>query len=50
MTKNYYFMDIIYHLGFAINDKNNSETILNYHIKLALFIYWIYNKFMIYYI
>ena len=33
MSENDYFMDIIYHLGFAINDKNNSETILNYHLK-----------------
>ena len=33
MNENDYFMDIIYHLGFAINDKNNSETILNYHLK-----------------
>ena len=33
MSENDYFMDIIYHLGFAINDKNNSEIILNYPIK-----------------
>lgn len=33
MSEKDYFKDIIYHLGFAINDKNNSEIILNYPIK-----------------
>lgn len=42
-------MDIIYHLGFAINDKNNSETILNYHIKNEnKFLYYSINPFLIF--
>lgn len=33
MNENNYFGAIIYHLGFAINNKNNSKIILNYSIK-----------------